>query len=156
MAFELGRYLYDLRQGGTTAGQTKYDKSMSPLLGQLQNTALGQGPSMAQEQFANANAQALQNQLALSRGRNAGQARQAGVNMANINQNLASGMTQAGIQERNQAAQQFMQGTNMQQNNALARNQQYLAALQLQLAQPTNWDKFMQAVTGGAAVLGAL
>lgn len=155
MAGELDSYLSNMRAGVSSVGSTQYDRGMNPLLNQLRNQAMGQGPSLAQEQFRMANSQALQNQLAMSRGRNQGMARQAGVNMANIGQNMASGLAQAGLQERNQAGQQFMQGTGMQQNNELARNQQYLAALQLKLSQPTGWDKFMQAVSGGAAILGA-
>lgn len=149
---QLDDFLHNTRRGYSTAGTTALGRGMEPLLEQLRLQSQGQGPFMAEEQYRRANSQAMRNQLALSRGRNPGIARQAGVNMASLDAGMAQGLTQAGIQERMQAGSQLMQGTGMQQQNELARNQQYLAAL---LSQPSAWERFMQLTSAGAAVLGA-
>lgn len=116
-----------------TAPQEQFRQGQVGLVGQLQQQAAGQGPSVAQAQYAQAADRGLKQQLALaaSQGGNpALAARQAAMGAANINQDLAGQAAVARMQEQ-QAAQQALG-----QQLAVARQGDIgLATDQAQLAQ---------------------
>lgn len=115
--------------------QNPYLGDWGSLIGQLQQTASGQGPSLAGGAYQQAHAQGLQDQRSMAAGGSAGQARQAGMNMTGMNQGLAQGYSNARLQEQ-LAAQQSLQGALAGAGNAWFQPQQ--ANLQSQMATQTN------------------
>lgn len=113
------------------------------LIGQLQQTASGQGPSLAGGAYQQAHAQGLQDQRSMAAGGSAGQARQAGMNMTRLNQGLAQGYSNARLQEQ-LAAQQSLMAALSGAGNAWFQPQQ--ANLQAQMGvmgMPSNGQQLM-------------
>lgn len=140
------------RPGAPQIGQNPYMGQWDTLLGQLQQQASGQGPSLAENAYRQAHAQGLRDQMSMASGGSAGRARQAGMNMARANQGLAAGVSNARLQEQ-LAARQALQAALSGAGNAWFMPQQ--ANLQAQIATPTNMQQlmnFMQqlAVSGGS------
>lgn len=105
------------------------------LISQLQQTASGQGPSVAGNAYQQAHAQGLQDQRSMASGGSAGAARQAGMNVTRMNQGLAQGYSGARLQEQ-LSAQQSLQAALSGAGNAWFQPQQ--ANLQSQLQTPSN------------------
>lgn len=91
-------------------GQNPYQGDQNALIAQLQQMASGQGPSLANQQYQQANNDAMSNQLAMSRGRGAGAARNAGVQLGQLGAGLAAGSAQARTREQ-MGAIQGLQGS---------------------------------------------
>lgn len=134
-------------------GQNPYLGDWRNLIGQLQQTASGNGPSLAGNAYQQAHAQGLSDQMSMAAGGSAGAARQAGMNMTRMNQGLAAGYSNARLQEQ-LAAQQALQGALSGAGNAWFQPQQ--ANLQATLATPTNGQQllnFLSQLTQGGAML---
>lgn len=118
--------------------QNPYMNDWGSLIGQLQDQAVGKGPSLAGGAYQQAHAQGLADQRSMAAGGSAGQARQAGMNMNRMNQGLAQGYSNARLAEQ-LAAQQALQGTLAGAGNAWFQPQQ--ANLMSQLQTPSNLQK---------------
>lgn len=133
--------------------QNPYLGDWGSLIGQLQKTASGTGPSLAGNAYQQAHAQGLRDQRSMAAGGSAGAARQAGMNMVHMNQGLAAGYSNARLQEQ-LAAQQALAGALAQAGNAWFQPQQ--ANLQAQLGTPSNGQQMMnflqQLALGGASL----
>lgn len=135
--------------------QNPYLGDWGALLGQLQQTAAGKGPSLAAGAYQQAHGQALQDQRSMAAGGSAGQARQAGMNMVKQNQGLAQGVSQVRLQEQ-LAAQQALQAALTGAGNAWFQPQ--AANLQATLGTQTNGQQllnFLQQLGMGAGTLAA-
>lgn len=144
------------REELSAAQYQPYKNSYDEFLAQLKGQAMGEGPSLAAEQYKQMAGNTLQQQLQMMRGRNPGMARQGAYAGAGAMQGLNQGATMAGLAER-QGAQQ-MYGGMLNSANA-ADYQRSNTDLQTRLAMlqmPTDWDKMMQAGTtlGAAAMKG--
>jgi hypothetical protein len=120
--------------------QNPYLNDWGSLIGQLQRTASGTGPSVAGGAYQQAHAQGLQDQRSMAAGGSAGAARQAGLNVNQMNAGLAQGYSNARLQEQ-LAAQQALGGTLAQAGNAWFQPQQ--ANLQAQLGTQTQGQQLM-------------
>lgn len=125
-------------------------------MNQLRSQAYGQGPSLSEMEYRRRQAEMLQQQLAMGRGRSAGAARQAAYAGGQAQQGLAQGAAQAALAER-LGSQQLLGNTinNASQQDYL-RQQLNMQGKLAQMQMPTGFDKFMQAGTAiGAAYMGA-
>lgn len=111
------------------------------LIDQLQRQASGGGPSLARQQYAAANQNAIANQLALSHGRNAGSARQGAIGAAQLGQGLSAGMAEAGTRERMMAQQQMLQAIQAASNSQNARDTGQLQADTTSRNDPTEMER---------------
>lgn len=136
------------RSTAPSMGENPYRGQWDTLIGQLQQQAGGQGPSLAGNAFREASDTGLRQQMAMSHGGSAGAARQAGMNMGRINQGQAQGYSNARLQEQ-LAARQMLQGALGGAGQAWFQPQS--ANLGAQLSSPTN----MQMLTQLLAQLGA-
>lgn len=136
--------------------QNPYMGDWGALLTQLKGQVNGQGPSLAGNAYNQAHAQGLRDQMSMSAGGSAGQARQAGMNMQRMNQGLAAGYSNARLQEQ-LANQQALQAALTNAGNAWFMPQQ--ANLQAQVQTPTNGQQLLQflqsAAMAGAKIAGA-
>lgn len=133
--------------------QNPYLGDWGSLIAQLQKTSSGQGPSLAGNAYQQAHAQGLQDQQMMAAGGSAGQARQAGMNMTQMNQGLAAGYSNARLQEQ-LAAQQALAATLSQAGNQWFMPQS--ANLQAQLGTQTNGQQMMNFLSQLAGGLGSL
>lgn len=120
-------------------GANPYQDQQNALIQQLMAQSQGRGPSLAVQQYQAANQDAMANQLAMSRGRGAGAARNAGVQMGQMSQGLAGGSALARTREQ-MAAQQQLQGSltsagQMDFQRAKANQAMYQQALQTMMSQ---------------------
>lgn len=90
-------------------GDNPYQGNWNGLIGQLEQQARGEGPSLAGNAYNQAHGQAMQDYQAMSHGGSAGAARMAQRNMGMANQGLAAGYSNARLQEQ-LAARQMLQG----------------------------------------------
>lgn len=120
-------------------GQNPYEGQQGALIDMLMNQASGGGPSLAVQQYQAANQDAMANQMAMSRGRGAGAARNAGVQMGQLGQGLAAGSALARTREQLGAAQMAQSaltaGGQMDFQRAAANQQMYSNALQAMMQQ---------------------
>lgn len=120
-------------------GEDPHADQQNALIQMLMQQAQGQGPSVAQQEYRNANQDAMHNQMAMSRGRGAGAMRNAGMEMGQINGGLANGLALARTREM-MAAQQGLQSSltaagQMDFQRASANQQMYANALQSMMTQ---------------------
>lgn len=156
-----------------------YAGNYATLIGQLEQQAAGQGPSLAGEAFKRGSADAVNQQMAMARGgTNAGSARQAAMNIGGIQQGLAQGLAEARTGEQLAARQGLLaalggaEGADFQRSGAnqaayltvlaqqLGLSQAQMNAL-LQKAQidaqtPSTFDKVLSTVgtVGGGLAAG--
>lgn len=129
-------------------GANPYQGGWDALIGQLRQQASGQGPSLAAQQYQQANQTAMANQLAMARaGRSPGAAYNASNNMNALNQGLSAGVAQARTQEQ-LGSQQALAGAlsgagNADLQRALANQQAYWSMIQQKNAQPSDFEKVM-------------
>jgi len=145
-----------------------YQQANQALINMLQGQANGTGPSLAQMQYRQASDNAMKQQQAFAASaapqNQAMAARLASQNMGNIGQGMASGLAQAGLQERMAAAGQLGQqinAGNAQNNAALAQmlglaqqnaaqqgdmqkawEQNDTNRYQIRASQPSDWQQF--------------
>jgi hypothetical protein len=114
-------------------GANPYNDQQNALISQLQQMANGQGPSLAVQQYKAANQDAMANQLAMSRGRGAGAARNASVQMGQLGAGLAGGSAMARTREQMGAMGQLQNSLTsagqMDFQRAAANQQMYQNAL---------------------------
>jgi hypothetical protein len=138
-------------------GENPYMSDWGSLLKQLKGTADGTGMqgSVALGAYQQAHNQGVRDQASMAAGGSAGQVRQAGMNVARMNQGLQQGYSNARLQEQ-LAAPQSLQGALTNAGNAWFQPQQ--ANLQAQMNTPTNGQQMMQFLqqlfAGGASIAG--
>lgn len=141
------------RKNAPQIPQNPFMGDWGTLIGQLQRTASGEGPSLAGNAFKDAHAQGLRDQMSMAAGGSAGGARQAGMNMVRQNQGLAAGFSNARLQEQ-LASQQALQAALTNAGNSWFMPQQ--ANLQAQFNTQTNGQQLMnflmQLAQGGATL----
>lgn len=115
-------------------------------------------PSVAEQQFREANARAIQNQAALARGRGPGAVRQAGIQGGQLAQGLQAGASQARAQEmlgRQGLHAQTLQGFSGQELDRERLNfGARMAEFQKILAEPGAFDRLMQMASVAGTVSG--
>lgn len=129
-------------QGGKQyqyVGANPYEDQQGALIQMLMEQAQGRGPSVGAQQYAMANKDAMSNQIALSRGRGAGAARNAQNQLGQLGAGLAAGSALARTREQ-MNAQQLLQGSltaagQMDFQRAAANQQMYANALQTMMQQ---------------------
>jgi hypothetical protein len=134
-------------------GANPYLGQWNTLLGQLGQQANGQGPSLASQAFSQASAAGLRQQQSLAAGGSAGAARQAGMNMARINQGQAAGFANARLQEQMAARQALVQAL---QGAGNAWFQPQAANLQATMGTPTNGQMLLGTLGQVAGIGGML
>lgn len=153
-----GDKIWDWGKGRSTAPQMPtdpYQSQWGDLIGQLRQTANGQGESLAGNAFKQASDEGMQQQMSLARGGSPGAARQAGINMGALNQGQAFGYSNARLQEQLAARQQLQQALT---NAGNAWFQPQSQNLQAQLQSPTNMQMLTnflgQIMSAGGTVAG--
>lgn len=120
-------------------GANPYDAQQGALIQQLMDQSNGVGPSLAANQFKQANESAMANQFALSRGRGAGAGRNAADQLSSQGLALEGGSAMARLQEQMAARQQLQQSLSSagQQDfqRAAANQGMYANALQAMMQQ---------------------
>jgi hypothetical protein len=120
-------------------GQSPYQGDQTALIQQLQQMASGQGPSLATQQYNEANQDAMSNQLAMGRGRGAGAGRNASIQLGQLGGGLAAGSAMARTREQmgamNQLQGSITAGGQMDFQRAAANQQMYQNALSQMMQQ---------------------
>lgn len=153
-AEDAGQQMLDRGQRYQFIGANPYQQGWDSLIGQLQAQSQGMGPSLADSQYRAAHQDALASQLALSRGRGPGAARQGMMNMGRMGQGLAQGAAQARLQEQ-LAAQQALAGAMSSAGQAdfqraYANQNAYTGVMNNMIAQPTGFESAMGMAAQGA------
>lgn len=150
--------MWDWGKERSTAPQmpdNPYQSQWGGLIDQLRQTANGQGESLAGDAFKQASDEGLRQQMTMAHGGSPGAARQAGINMGNINQGQAFGYSNARLQEQLAARQQLQQALTNAGNAWFQPQQQNLQA---QLQSPTNMQMLTnflgQIFSAGGTVAG--
>ena len=120
-------------------GANPYASQQNALIQQLMAQAQGRGPSLAAQQYAAANQDAMANQVAMSRGRGGGAMYAAQNQLGQLGQGLAAGSAMARTREQ-LGAQQLAQGSitaagQADYQRALANQQMYAQALANMMSQ---------------------
>jgi hypothetical protein len=92
-----------------TIGENPYLPDWRDLVTQLQQQAMGNGPSLAGDAYKQANATGMRNVMAMSRGGTAGAARAGQMQMGRMQQGLSQGYANARLQEQLMARQMLAQ-----------------------------------------------
>jgi hypothetical protein len=123
------------------------------LIGQLQTTASGNGPSLAGNAYKQAANDQMHAAQSMAAGGSAGGARQAQMMMGRTNQGIANGYSNARLQEQ-LAAQQMLSGALQGAGNAWFQPQ--AANLSATLGSPTNLQKFLSILSAAGPIAGAM
>jgi hypothetical protein len=134
-------------------GENPYQQNWTNLIGQLEQQASGNGPSLAGNAFKQANQTGMNNVRSMSRGGSAGAVRGGQMQMGRLNQGLAQGYSNARLQEQ-LVARQMLSGALQGGGNAWFQPQQ--ANLQAQMATPSNLQMLMSFLEQGGSIGGKI
>jgi hypothetical protein len=144
------------RPGAPSMPSNPYQGQWDSLIGQLQQGASGNGPSLAGEAFKEANQKGMQNVLSMSRGGTAGATRMGQQQLGQMNQGMAQGYSNARLQEM-LANRQMLQGALGGAGQAWFQPQ--WANMQGQMGTPTNFQNItgflQQLLSAGGTIAGA-
>jgi len=130
-----------------------YAKYYNDLIAQLRSN---NGPSLAAQQYNQANQQAINNMLMMSHGRGAGAARQAQMGMGQAGQGLAAGSAMAATRERMAQQQQLLAAIQAASGSQFQRDSINLQMRNAALSRPTDFQQgmsvFGQGLQGAAMI----
>lgn len=153
-----------LQQGNPYINNTSSQNgNYNGLISQLQQSANGEGPSLAGDAYNRASGDAVAAQAAFSHGNNAGAARQAAMNIGGIQQGLAQGYGAARNQEVMGARGQLGQVVQAADQSQLQRDKanqeawlnmlaQQMGLTRAQLGMPTNMQQIGGLVQAGGNI----
>lgn len=123
------------------------------LIGQLNQQASGQGPSLAQNAYREAHDQGMNDLMSAGHGGSAGAARAAQLGMGNMNAGLSAGYSNARLQEQLAARNQLMQALSGANQAWFQPQQSNLAAT---MGTKTNMEQLFGILQQGGAIGGQI